>query len=150
MTDPLQTTWAELTNDDTVLDATGKQWQVYSSPVVVDGTDTVQVAIMDGERYITVTKNASDTVLTVPAAVADITDGAVATESATQTQTRQTSDTFPSADTLSPLELRTHLYLVHGDHGATKPMPQADMVQWHTDLHSRGPGSTPHTHQEAT
>lgn len=152
MTDPLQTSWGALATDDTVLDATGKQWRVYSEPERSVGSDpwdvgTVTASITDGDRYVTVTKKATETVLTVPKAVADITDGAVATESAAQSQTRQATDTFPAADTLSPLELRTHLYLVHQFSGATRVAVTEELLADHTRLHSEA--ATLHMHQEA-
>lgn len=149
MGDTLETTWGELEVGYTVLDATGKQWRVYSDPARLPN-GMVDVGITDGDRYLSIRHYATDTVLIVPAAVADITNGAVATETAEQTRTRQVTDTYPNPSEFSPLELRTHLYLVHGDHGATQPMPFAGMVARHDQLHEQGPGPTPHAHQEQT
>ena len=146
MTDQLETTWGALAKDNTILDATGKQWRVFSVDPGTPPGPQVQVGITDGDRYVTVDKDKAEAVLTVPAAVADITDGAVATESAAEAQARQVSDTFPPPSEFSPLEFRTHLYLVHADHGATGVMTQDEMKQWHAELHSRDDMPTPHEH----
>jgi hypothetical protein len=171
--------WGGLRRGDKILDATDVEWMVTREPGPIAGTDQVRLMIMraDDEAAVPIVKR-SDEAVRVSGMVAesevdrpepdDVQEQAeqtirdaglepeeLASESAAEGQAR--TEATPDEPLVLPvladaLELRSHLYLVHGVHVSDIPEgPEASTMlrRLHDTSHETGPMAHPHLHREA-
>ena len=148
--EPVTVTWAEIGVGDEVLDKNGKTWRVHE---MEPGADQTTVTLTDGDKYpqLLVSPDAKvDRTPAIPEPLADIVAEVIATESATETQARIGLDPrmYPAMDTMTGLQARSHLYLVH-EHREVGQVIYQDMLATHARLHEADEASGhPHSHQE--